>query len=94
MTVVVCELKREWDTFAVLCESCIERRQKPEGGRWSAKKLREFDGRCDDCERDAQLAPGYRTPTVEFVATSEDARLPTRDEYKPPEELPLWKATA
>lgn len=69
---------RESATPMWLCPPCLRLRAKGKGAR-PPKQLDEpsgFAGRCDDCARAAQLAPGYITPTVAAVATPPDAFCP------------------
>ncbi len=88
MNTVVVEMTKGTTVFAWLCSRCIDAR-KAEG--WAVKVKQVIAWGCDDCSRAAQLAPGYVTPvTVDFVATTEDARLPTEAECPRPRKIAAW----
>jgi hypothetical protein len=61
-----------------LCAACLAVRAKAKAAR-PPKMLDEpvgFSGRCEDCIRAEQSAPGYATPTVDFLPTSLEAFCP------------------
>lgn len=60
-----------------LCGPCVEKRK---AARWTVKVGMPLPAgsRCGDCVVAEQAAPGYVTPTVDFVAPDPDSRLPSR----------------
>lgn len=84
MKVWLCELVKEWDTWEWLCKACaIARRTvRNQFGHliWSrVTPIKVIPGvNCSDCEKARQAAPGYVTPTVDYVPTSPQTFHPAR----------------
>lgn len=87
----VCEIRNGGiDTYVWLCARHQSDRR---GAGWAVKPTgADAPWPCDDCLAAEQAAPGYVTPTVDFVPTSPDARLPTRKEYRRPKPPETWVA--
>ena len=56
---------------------------------WTVKKHKVVAWGCDDCERVRQLAPGYATPTADFVPTSPESFCPAPG-WKPDAPIKPW----
>lgn len=85
--VFICEVLHEWRTTQNLCQPHIDALHAERGPTglcpWKVEKLRVlgpleafevFDGSCAHCEIERQAAPGYVTPTVDYVPTTTDWR--------------------
>lgn len=80
--VFICEVRHEWTTTEWICQLHIDELRAVRGptglSPWQIDKRRVLgpldafeviDGDCAFCDRARQLAPGYVTPTVDFVPT-------------------------
>ena len=79
MSVAVYEITSGITTHRWLCAEHVTTRR---AAGWTVKAPASLpDGLpCSDCEMTRQSAPGYQTPTVDFVPPDPDSRLPTRTE--------------
>jgi len=72
---------------------CARHQSDRRGAGWAVKPNgRDAAWPCDDCVTAEQAAPGYVTPTVDFVPTSPGARRPTHREYRRPGPPETWVA--
>lgn len=84
----VCEIYNGVTTYRWLCQ---RHQSDLRGSGWMVKPIgRDAPFRCDGCVTEAQLVPGYVTPTVAFVQTGADARRPTAKECPPPKMPEQW----
>lgn len=72
-----------WDIPRWLCDAhvIVRREQREDNGnlRWlGVDQIVAVDGDCGDCELARQTAPGYRTPTPDFVPTAASSVHPRR----------------
>ncbi len=81
MNTQVVEMTKGSTVFAWLCSKCQDSRS---AAGWTVKPKHVVAWGCDDCSTAEQLAPGYTTPTVDFVPTTPDAFCPA----------PGWKRDA
>ena len=72
------------------CGPCLDARTAAD---WAVKRKDVIAFGCDDCSRRAQAAPGYVTPTVDFVPTSPKAFAPAPG-WKPDKPMAPWAKPA
>ncbi len=74
-SIAIYEMTAGITTWTWLCRDHVTARR---ASGWTVKAPAPLpDGsRCSDCERERQVAPGYVTPTVDYVRPDPGSRLP------------------